>query len=70
MDKGNEIEFQGYATEMENFNYHHWIPCHTKFGREVTNPGGCNNPLAANFGRNSLVVEGLKSINYEHKTFG
>ena len=35
----------------------------TKFGWEVQNPGGCNNPLVVNVGRNSLVVGELTNYN-------
>ena len=53
MYKVNDLEFQGHAMEIEQFNYHHWIPWprnythekfHKKFGREDQNPGGLQQP--------------------------
>ena len=40
MYKVNDLEFQGHVIEMENFNYHHWIPwsrnyTHEKFHKKI-----------------------------------
>ena len=53
MYKVNDLEFQDHVIEIENFNYHHWIPWprnythekfHKKIGREDQNPGGLQQP--------------------------
>ena len=73
----NDLELQGHAIDIEQFNYQNWIlyiflilrkhtheQFHTKIRREVKNPGVVTTPpppSAVNVGRNSLVLGGLTS---------
>ena len=67
MNKGIDLQFQGHAIKIEHITIGFLDPENIpkniftkKVGREVRNPVGvATTPLAANVGRNSLVVNGL-----------